>query len=134
MEREVEYSGETLTAVYAGTKEACGRLCYLSTCCEFWSFGYHGEHENSRYKKCFLKAGDTGKTKSNYFISGQKACGKDLGEILHYVIAKLDGVALLMTGPPPTIFTTLHNRLIRQDRNFLAVQPIFPVQQNRHNF
>ena len=50
-------------------------------------------------------------------------------------ISRLYGVAPFITYPPLSYFTTMHSRLVGQDRDFcLGKQAFMPVRQNLHYF
>ena len=54
---------------YVTSWEDCGRICALTTNCNFWSW-YEGE-------ECFLYETDTGLEFSVSFISGERGCPED---------------------------------------------------------
>ena len=51
------------------TWEDCGRICALTTNCNFWSYQYTN--------KCFLYEDDTGIQYNADYISGERGCPED---------------------------------------------------------
>merc|ERR1719234_2261477 len=71
IEKDVKYSGNTLSSQRGINQETCALLCFKKPACTHWTY-----NPTFQGGKCWMKSSDSGRAKSTTgSSSGQKACG-----------------------------------------------------------
>merc|ERR1719239_311044 len=71
IEKDVKYSGNTLSSQRGVNQETCALLCFKKPACTHWTY-----NPTFQGGKCWMKSSDSGRAKSTTgSSSGQKACG-----------------------------------------------------------